>query len=129
LLPVIFQTLNVTFDCVSRATHGLVDSFTLAKATRQRRDFNPITAFLGAMDDHRVLHITPPLQKVQELAIGQTGFTNCGFEQTDLQFPMAWNRDQLSAWHFDVYMIAFAVPTDSAGLNKSSDRFVSGYSS
>ncbi len=79
-LPVIFQPLNVTFDCVSRTTHGLVDSFTLTKTARQGRDFNPVTAFLRVMNDHRVLHVTSSLEKVQELVIRQTRFTNCRFE-------------------------------------------------
>jgi hypothetical protein len=56
-LALISQSLNVQLDRVPSIVHGLVDSFTLAEATRQARHLHPTSTFLSIVHDYRVLHV------------------------------------------------------------------------
>ena len=47
LLPVLSQRFNMAPDCIAPIFKRFVHAFALGKASRQGRDFQPVTTFLG----------------------------------------------------------------------------------
>jgi len=115
------QGHEVSLDGLFGVGKGFIDRLTLRVTSRKRRNFGPVAAFFRLVYQNRIFQDPSPLQERDKLVIIQPGLFYGRLEKAYLQIAGDGNGDDLTVWHLDINVIAFAAAHNSARLDKGFD--------